>query len=67
MPIRVFISHRHEDHTLSEAVAALLKDTLGLRDDEILNTSQSSTGLRAGSMAFEELARAMTRPRCVLY
>jgi hypothetical protein len=59
MPIRVFISHRHEDHTLSEAVAALLKDTLGLRDDEILNTSQSSTGLRAGSMVFEELARAM--------
>lgn len=59
MPIRVFISHSHEDHMLSEAVAALLKDTLGLRDDDILNTSQSSTGLRAGSMVFEQLSQAM--------
>lgn len=59
MPIRVFISHSHEDHTLSEAVAALLSDTLGLRDDQILNTSQASTGLRAGSMVPEELSQAM--------
>jgi hypothetical protein len=59
MPIRVFISHSHEDHTLSEAVAALLNDTLGLRDDEILNTSQSFTGLRAGSLVPDELSQAM--------
>ena len=59
MSIRVFISHSHEDHTLSEAAAALLKDTLGLRDDEILNTSQASTGLRPGSIVPEELSRAM--------
>ena len=60
MTIRVFISHSHEDHTLSEAVGDLLRDTLGLRDDEILNTSQATTGLRAGSIVPEELSQAMT-------
>ncbi len=39
-----FIRHAHEDHTPSSAVATLLSATLSLRDDEILNTSQASTG-----------------------
>jgi hypothetical protein len=59
MPVRVFISHSHEDHTLSAAVAALFRDALGLDDDEILNTSQASTGLRAGAIVSEEIGRAM--------
>ena len=59
MSIRVFVSHSHEDHTLSEAVADLLRDTLGLRDDEILNTSQFTTGLKAGSRVGEQLSEAM--------
>jgi hypothetical protein len=59
MAIRVFISHSHEDHTLSEAVASLLRETLGLRDDEILNTSHASTGLMPGSMVPEGLGQAM--------
>jgi hypothetical protein len=59
MPVRVFISHSHEDHTLSAAVAALLRDAVGLDDDEILNTSQAATGLRAGAAVSEELGEAM--------
>ena len=57
MPIRVFISHSHEHHMLSDAVAALLKDTLALCDDDILNTSQSSTALPAGSIVVEQLSQ----------
>ena len=59
MPIRVFISHNHEDHTLSEALAALLIDTLGLHDEDILNTSQATTALRPGSSVAEGLRQAM--------
>jgi len=58
--VRIFISHSHEDHTLSAAVAALLTDALGLRDDEVLNTSHSGTGLQAGSAVTEGLAKAMS-------
>lgn len=66
MAVRVFISHSHEDHTLSAAVAALLRDTLGLGDGEILNTSQASTGLRAGSVVAEELGQAMASAQVCL-
>ncbi len=59
MPTRVSISHAHEDHTLSSAVATLLGATLALRGDEILNTSQASTGLRPGSSVREALREAM--------
>lgn len=58
-PVRVFISHSHEDILLSKAVSELLCDTLGLSDKEILNTSQPSSGLRPGSVVPEGLKEAM--------
>jgi hypothetical protein len=59
MSIRVFISHSHEDAVLSRAVSALLSDALGLPEEQILNTSQPSTGVKAGSVVHEEVRAAM--------
>ncbi len=66
MPIRVFISHSHEDYVLSKAVSDLLIETLGLRDEQILNTSQASTGLLPGSNIHEELRDALSTSEVVL-
>lgn len=58
MPVRVFVSHSHEDRVLSRAVRRLLFDSLGLKDDEVLVTSDASTGLDQGSKIHEELLKA---------
>ncbi|MGD1890807.1 MAG: TIR domain-containing protein [Cyclobacteriaceae bacterium] len=66
MAVRVFISHSHEDHMLSSALTELLCNTLGLQEEEILNTSQVNTGLVPGSIVSEELREAMTSAEVVL-
>ena len=64
--VRVFISHSHEDKVLSAAVEYLLSNTLGLSDEEILNTSQASSGIKPGSGVHDQIVTAMDSAESVI-
>jgi hypothetical protein len=63
---RIFISHRHKDKELGNALVELLRAAFDTENDDILCTSDQSHTLRGGELTQDAIRRAISNAQVVL-